>query len=55
MDASVKDKSIEKREELTETGGYISKLVLNNANEIHVNENDIVVFVGPNNAGKSQV
>lgn len=54
VDASVNDKSIEKREELTETGGYISKLVLNNANEIHVNENDIVVFVGPNNAGKSQ-
>lgn len=35
-------------------GGYISKLILNNSEEIEINKNDIVVFVGPNNAGKSQ-
>lgn len=35
-------------------GGYISKIVLNNDAEISINESDIVVFVGPNNAGKSQ-
>lgn len=35
-------------------GGYISKLVFNNGLEISIKENDIVVFVGPNNAGKSQ-
>ena len=33
---------------------FVSKLVFNNGKEIHVKENDIVVFVGPNNAGKSQ-
>lgn len=35
-------------------GGYISRLVLNNNTEITINESDIVVFVGPNNVGKSQ-
>lgn len=35
-------------------GGYISKLIFNNGLEISINENDIVIFVGPNNAGKSQ-
>lgn len=34
--------------------GYISKLVFNNGKELDINKNDIVVFVGPNNAGKSQ-
>ncbi|MPM59045.1 hypothetical protein SDC9_105883 [bioreactor metagenome] len=34
--------------------GYISKLQLNSTEEIEINQNDIVVFVGPNNSGKSQ-
>ena len=41
-------------EEIVENGGYISKLFLNNGKEIDINKNDIVIFVGPNNAGKSQ-
>lgn len=35
-------------------GGYISKLVFNNDCELDINCNDIVVFVGPNNVGKSR-
>lgn len=35
-------------------GGYISKISFNNGTELEVGENDIIVFVGPNNAGKSQ-
>lgn len=35
-------------------GGYISKLTFNNGKELEITANDIVVFVGPNNAGKSQ-
>ena len=35
-------------------GGYISKLKFNNGQELDIAANDIVVFVGPNNAGKSQ-
>ena len=35
-------------------GGYISKLKFNNDFELPLNKNDIVLFVGPNNAGKSQ-
>lgn len=35
-------------------GGYISKLIFQNGAEVAINENDIVIFVGPNNAGKSQ-
>ena len=41
-------------EENVENGGYISKLFLNNGKEIYIKENDIILFVGPNNAGKSQ-
>ena len=41
-------------EDMVENGGYISKLFLNNGKEIDINKNDIVIFVGPNNAGKSQ-
>lgn len=41
-------------EEIVENGGYISKLFLNNGKEIDIKENDIVLLVGPNNAGKSQ-
>lgn len=35
-------------------GGYISKLKFNDDSELNLNKNDIVLFVGPNNAGKSQ-
>lgn len=35
-------------------GGYISKITFNDGKELKINKNDIVVFVGPNNAGKSQ-
>lgn len=36
------------------TGGYISEIYFNNNESIRLNEDDIVVFVGPNNVGKSQ-
>ena len=35
-------------------GGFISQIQFNNGQNIDISENDIVVFVGPNNAGKSQ-
>lgn len=35
-------------------GGYISQLKFNNGDVLNISKNDIVVFVGPNNAGKSQ-
>lgn len=35
-------------------GGYISKLHFNNGQAVEINKDDIVIFVGPNNAGKSQ-
>lgn len=38
----------------TNTCGYISKLIFNNGATAQINQNDIVLFVGPNNAGKSQ-
>lgn len=37
-----------------EYGGYIKKLIFNNSSELELNKDDIVVFVGPNNVGKSQ-
>ena len=33
---------------------FISKIIFNNGQELSINRNDIVLFVGPNNAGKSQ-
>lgn len=36
-------------------GGYIESITFNNGQELKLNKNDIVVLVGPNNAGKSQV
>lgn len=33
---------------------YISKLFFNNGEVLDIKENDIILFVGPNNAGKSQ-
>lgn len=35
-------------------GGYISRIILNNGESLDISESDIVIFVGPNNAGKSQ-
>ena len=35
-------------------GGYISEIKFNNGKTVAINPNDIVVFVGPNNVGKSQ-
>lgn len=34
--------------------GHIVKIKFNNDKELDVNRNDIVIFVGPNNVGKSQ-
>ncbi|MBQ8620659.1 MAG: AAA family ATPase, partial [Clostridia bacterium] len=39
---------------LEKASGYISQLQFNNGQTINVEKDDIVVFVGPNNAGKSQ-
>ena len=33
---------------------YISKIKFNNGDELEIRKDDIVLFVGPNNAGKSQ-
>ena len=35
-------------------GGYISKIVFNNGESVNLQRNNIIIFVGPNNAGKSQ-
>lgn len=35
-------------------GGYISQIQFNSGELLDISVNDIVVFVGPNNAGKSQ-
>ena len=35
-------------------GGYITNIKFNNGEDEKENKNDIIVFVGPNNAGKSQ-
>lgn len=34
--------------------GHITKIKFNNGEELEIQKNDIVIFVGPNNAGKSQ-
>lgn len=39
---------------IEKTGGYISTIVFNNGKSITIKQDDIVLFVGPNNAGKSQ-
>ena len=38
----------------SKAGGYISQVQFKNGESIDLGQNDIVVFVGPNNAGKSQ-
>ncbi len=35
-------------------GGYITNIKFNNETNVNINRDDIIVFVGPNNAGKSQ-
>lgn len=35
-------------------GLYVESLIFNNGESININKDDIVVFVGPNNVGKSQ-
>ena len=35
-------------------GGYISEIQFKNGTSIELQQSDIVIFVGPNNAGKSQ-
>ena len=35
-------------------GGFISKIIFNNGEYVDIQQNDIVIFVGPNNVGKSQ-
>lgn len=35
-------------------GGYISRLQFNTGESLDIKQDDIVIFVGPNNAGKSQ-
>lgn len=39
---------------VNKAGGYISKITFNNGKDVDINKNDIIIFVGPNNAGKSQ-
>ena len=35
-------------------GGCVSRIIFNNGRNLDVSPSDIVVFVGPNNVGKSQ-
>ncbi|MDP4121232.1 MAG: AAA family ATPase [Bacillota bacterium] len=41
-------------ETLSKAGGYISEITFNNGKSIPIKQNEILVFVGPNNVGKSQ-
>lgn len=38
----------------SKAGGYISQVQFKNGDVVDLSQDDIVVFVGPNNAGKSQ-
>lgn len=40
--------------QVEQTGGYISQIMFNNGEQLNITKSDIVVFVGPNNVGKSQ-
>lgn len=35
-------------------GGYVSEITFNNGRKLEIKRNDIIIFVGPNNVGKSQ-
>ena len=52
MQIIAEERNIEMSNE--KTGGYISQIQFNNGEQVDISQNDIVVFVGPNNAGKSQ-
>ena len=52
LNDATKDEIVSKKS--FDYGEYISKITFNNGNELEVKENDIVIFVGPNNAGGSQ-
>ena len=40
--------------EAVKAGGYVSKVHFNDGTYVDIQQNDIIIFVGPNNAGKSQ-
>ena len=40
--------------EEVKAGGYISRIHFNDETYVDIQQNDIIIFVGPNNAGKSQ-
>lgn len=40
--------------EEVKAGGYISRIHFNDGTYVDIQKNDIIIFVGPNNAGKSQ-
>ncbi len=40
--------------ETVKAGGYVSKVHFNDGTYVDIQQNDIIIFVGPNNAGKSQ-
>lgn len=40
--------------EEVKAGGYISRVDFNDGTYVDIQQNDIIIFVGPNNAGKSQ-
>ncbi len=42
------------RTDKIKAGGYISKITFNNGETLEIAPNDIIILVGPNNAGKSQ-
>lgn len=48
------DEKVLTEKDTQKSGGYISQLTFNNGQLLDISSNDIVVFVGPNNAGKSQ-
>lgn len=39
---------------IEKAGGYISRLQFNTGDTLDIKQDDIIIFVGPNNAGKSQ-
>lgn len=39
---------------MDKAGAYVKKLIFNNTEEVCIQKDDIVIFAGPNNSGKSQ-
>lgn len=50
----MENKNIHIKPDEERAGGYVSKLYFDNGQFVDINKGDIVVFVGPNNVGKSQ-